>query len=82
MAEYRKEIPREQCRPDPTFNQKPTGHVIPTQHGYSRSADDPSMDFRVPDCGVKAGGQFSDPFFMDDRDLPTKQEDIQDKQGF
>ena len=36
------------CRPDPTFNQAPTGHKIP----LGRSKDDPAMAFRVPDCGV------------------------------
>ena len=63
----RKEIPREQLRPDPTFNQKPTGHKVPD----GRSADDPGMAFQVPDCGVKAGGQFSDPFVLDELDLPS-----------
>lgn len=82
MSENRKEIPREQCRPDPTFNQKPTGHVVPTLHGISRSEDDSSMAFSVPDCGVKAGGQFSDPFFLDESDLPTKPEGKRNRQGF
>jgi len=74
----RHEIPREQCRPDPTFNQEPTGHKPPD----GRSKDDPSMAFKVPDCGVKAGGEFSDPFFMDDEDLPTKPEGKRNRQGF
>lgn len=78
----RKEIEREQCRPDPEFNQLPTGHVIPTLHGQGRSKDDPGMSFRVPDCGVKAGGQFSDPFFMDEEDEPTKPESKRNRQGF
>jgi hypothetical protein len=76
----RKEIPREQCRPDPTFNQLPTGHVIPSLHGYGRSPDDPSMAFDVPDCGVKAGGQFSDSFFLDEEDLPMKPVSKRDRQ--
>ena len=79
----RKEIPRPEMRPDPTFNQKPTGHVIPTLHGYSCAPDDPSMAFDVPDCGVKAGGQFSDPFFLDEQDLPTPPENVKrNRQGF
>lgn len=78
----RKEIEREQIRPDPGFNQKPTGHIVPTIHGFSRSADDPSMAFRVPDCGVKAGGQFSNPFFMDETDEPTKPDCARNRQGF
>ena len=78
MAYERKEVPRDQCRPDPGFNQAPTGHKIPD----GRSADDPGMAFKVPDCGTKAGGQFITPFIIDTRDLPTDQEDIQDKQGF
>ena len=78
----RKEIPRLQERPDPSFNQLPTGHVIPSLHGYGRSADDPSMVFDVPDCGVKAGGQFSDPFFLDEADLPTKPDCKRNRQGF
>lgn len=81
--EYRKEIPREQCRPDPKFGMKPTGHVIPKDpYGYGPSACDDSMEFRVPDCGVKAGGEFSDPFFLDERDLPTPENQIKNKQGF
>ena len=74
----RKEIPCNPQRPDPQFNQAPTGHKIPEQ----RSADDPSMAFHVPDCGTKAGGEFSHPFFLDDEDLPTKDESKRNKQGF
>lgn len=82
MAHERKEIPREQCRPDPVFNQKSTGHVIPSLHGFGPSADDPSMAFRVPDCGTKSGGQFSEPFVLDERDLPTKEDGKRNRQGF
>jgi hypothetical protein len=74
----RKEIKREQYRPDPEFNQAPTGHKIPD----GRSKDDPGMAFDVPDCGVKAGGQFIDPFVFDERDLPTTDESKRNKQGF
>jgi hypothetical protein len=62
----RNEIKPNDQRPCSTFNQAPTGHKIPD----GRSADDPSMDFSVPDCGVKAGGQFITPFILDDEDLP------------
>jgi hypothetical protein len=61
----RNEVKPNDQRPCPEFNQAPTGHIT-----SGRSPDDPSMAFRVPDCGVKAGGQFSSPFFMDDEDLP------------
>ncbi len=82
MSEYRKEIPREQCRPDPSFTQTPTGHVIPKEP-YGVGHSDLDVDtFRVPDCGVKAGGQFTDPFFLDERDLPTTDEKKRNKQGF
>jgi hypothetical protein len=74
----RKEVPREQCRPDPEFNQEPTGHIPPE----GRSPDDPSMAFRVPDCGVKAGGEFITPFILDDEDLPTKPDCERNRQGF
>lgn len=74
----RKEIKREQYRPDPKFNQAPTGHKIPD----GRSPDDPGMAFQVPDCGVKAGGEFIDPFYLDERDLPTTDESKRNKQGF
>jgi hypothetical protein len=74
----RKEVPREQFRPDPTFNQKPTGHKVPD----GRSDDDSEMAFKVPDCGVKAGGQFIEPFIIDKEDLPTTDEKIRNKQGF
>jgi hypothetical protein len=62
----RKEIKPEECRPCPTFNQAPTGHKIPDK----RSKDDPSMAVYVPDCGVKAGGEFMTPFVLDEDDLP------------
>ena len=62
----RKEIKDNSCRPCPEFNQAPTGHKIPC----GRSADDPGMAFTVPDCGVKAGGEFMSPFVLDERDLP------------
>lgn len=78
MSDRRREIPSERCRPDPEFNQAPTGHKIPE----GRSPDDPAMAFHVPDCGTKAGGQFSTPFVLDERDLPTKDEKIRNKQGF
>lgn len=78
----RNEIPRKEMRPDPTFTQKPTGHSIPSIGGFGPSADDKNMSFNVPDCGVKAGGQFSDPFFMDDCDLPTPPKDIRNRHGF
>lgn len=70
----RKEIPVEEYRECPEFNQAPTGHKIPD----GRSADDPSMAFNIPDCGVKAGGEFMSPFVLDDRDLPCGK----NKQGF
>jgi hypothetical protein len=73
----RKEIKPEECRPDPTFNQAPTGHKIPD----GRSPDDPAMAFRVPDCGVKAGGEFITPFELDERDLPTP-DSKRNRQGF
>jgi hypothetical protein len=74
----RKEVPEHDCRPAQSFNQAPTGHKVPD----GRSADDPSMAFTVPDCGVKAGGQFMTPFVLDERDLPTTDEDERNKQGF
>jgi hypothetical protein len=77
MSHDRKEIPEESCRPDPTFNQVPTGHKIPD----GRSADDPGMAFKVHDCGVKAGGQFSTPFVLDEEDLPTDN-DSKTRQGY
>ena len=61
----RKEIPENSQRPDPEFNQAPTGHKT-----SGRSPDDPSMAFRIPDCGVKSGGQFMSPFVLDEDDLP------------
>jgi hypothetical protein len=75
----RKEIPKESCRPDPTFNQAPTGHKIPD----GRSADDPAMAFKVPDCGTTGFGQFSTPFAADERDLPCsdEREDKAEHQG-
>jgi hypothetical protein len=82
MGNDRKEVPREQLRPDPTFTRKPTGHVIPVLHGIGPSSCDEDP-FKVPDCGVKAGGQFSDPFFMDDDDLPTPPDTYKrNRQGF
>lgn len=77
MPDQRKEIPAPEFRPDPTFNQAPTGHAIPK----GRSADDPAMVFQVPDCGTKAGGQFSTPFVIDERDLPST-EDSKTRQGY
>ena len=77
----RKEIPRESGRPDPQFTQKPTGHVIPGCCGYGPS--DLSVEsFKVPDCGVKAGGEFTTPFVLDERDQPTKPEGKRNRQGF
>jgi len=73
----RQEIKPEECRPCPEFNQAPTGHKIPD----GRSADDPNMSFHVPDCGNKAGGQFSYPYVLDDRDLPSL-EDSKTRQGY
>jgi hypothetical protein len=73
----RKEIPENSQRPCPTFNQAPTGHKIPD----GRSADDPAMAFRVPDCGVKAGGQFITPFDLDTDDLPST-DDMKTRQGY
>lgn len=67
----RKEIEPEVGRPCPEFNQAPTGHKIPV----GRSADDPAMAFHVPDCGGKAGGQFSTPFVLDERDLPGEHDE-------
>lgn len=72
----RNEVPENKQRECPIFNQAPTGHKIPD----GRSADDPSMAFRVPDCGVKAGGQFSTPFVLDEEDLPGI--DICNHQGY
>lgn len=73
----RKEIDEHECRPNPTFNQCPTGHKPPA----GRSPDDPGMAFTVPDCGVKAGGEFMSPFVLDDRDLPSD-DDYKNKQGY
>jgi hypothetical protein len=78
----RKEIPENPGRPDPSFGMKPTGHVIPELHGQKPSPDDGSLDFSVPDCGHKAGGQFSTPFVLDEEDLPTKPEGKRNRQGF
>ena len=78
----RKEIPENPGREDPKFGMKPTGHTIPTMHGYGPSADDGSLDFRVQDCGHKAGGQFSTPFEMDEEDLPAKPDCARNRQGF
>jgi hypothetical protein len=61
----RNEFERE-CRPCPEFNQAPTGHKIPD----GRSPDDPAMKFKVKDCGTRAFGEFSTPFFTCDEDLP------------
>lgn len=77
----RKEIPQDPQRPDPSFGMKPTGHIIPERYGQKPSADDGSLDFNVPDCGHKAGGQFSTPFVLDEEDLPTKGCD-RNRQGF
>lgn len=77
MAEQRKEVSEPQCRPNPEFNQAPTGHKIPD----GRSPDDPNMAFKVHDCGVKAGGQFITPFVLDERDLPSL-EDQKTRQGY
>lgn len=63
----RKEIPNPPERSQRTYNQAPTGHKIPE----GRSPDDPSMNFAIPDCGTKAGGQFITPFVLDDEDLPN-----------
>jgi len=72
-----KEIPNPPMRNQPEYNQAPTGHKIPD----GRSPDDPAMAFEIPDCGTKAGGQFSTPFLLDERDLPTKDEK-RNRQGF
>jgi len=78
----RKEIPCNSQRPDPEFNQAPTGHKVPD----GRSPDDKSMAFHVPDCGVKAGGEFSYPFVIDNEDLPTPDDNSpknkRNRQGF
>jgi hypothetical protein len=73
----RKEVSPINGRPDPTFNQAPTGHRIPE----GRSVDDPNMAFDVPDCGVKAGGEFSTPYIIDNEDLPTP-DSKRNRQGF
>lgn len=77
MSDQRKTIPAEEYRPNPEFNQAPTGHKIPD----GRSPDDAGMAFHVPDCGTKAGGQFITPFVIDERDLPTE-DDERNQQGF
>lgn len=74
----RHEIPDAPERSQPEYNQAPTGHRIPE----GRSPDDPAMAFRIPDCGTKAGGEFITPFVLDERDLPTTDERIRNKQGF
>jgi hypothetical protein len=40
------------------------------------------MGFKVPDCGVKAGGAFITPFVIDDEDLPTDCDCNRNRQGF
>ena len=72
----RKEVPEDEQRSSRTFNLAPTGHKVPE----GRSPDDPSMAFRIPDCGVKAGGQFMSPFVSDPEDLPNE-DDCKNHQG-
>lgn len=74
----RKEISSSQERQQPRYNQAPTGHKIPE----GRSPDDPNMSFEIPDCGVKAGGEFMHPFVIDTRDLPTPEGNKKNRQGF
>ncbi len=71
----RKEIKDHDMRPGDTFNQAPTGHKIPEQ----RSKDDPAMAFKLPDCGVRAYGEFMHPLVADLEVVPDEYNKDEDK---